>query len=358
MRGDKLRAKLEQWLTAVWYSNKPIPTLSKLGLKLLSQTYRLLRACSQQSQKTKRSKFNFAQKPFVLVIGNLIAGGAGKTPVVMAVCKHIKQKGLQVGLISRGYKRQHAGTQVFSHLTPTIDAHMLGDEPYLLATQTGCPIAVGANRQEALGKLLQAHPNLDLVISDDGLQHHRLQRHMEWVIFDQRAAGNGKLLPEGPLREPLSRLKHVDAVLCNGLTTQELASSLKLPAQSCWHPIQVTLQGFRRKTDGLFITIEQAKQAWSTKTILAFAGLGHPEKFFDTLRSTGFQCTRTLGLGDHFDYPDAYDHQFTEDILITTGKDAVKLNTATPKLWIAEIDVQLPTSLTQLLEGRLGLATD
>jgi tetraacyldisaccharide 4'-kinase len=358
MCASKLRSKLEQWFTAVWYQNKPISILSKLGLTFLSRTYQFLRLATRQQQKAKRSKSTLVRKPIVLVIGNLIAGGAGKTPVVMAVCKHLKHKGLQVGLISRGYKRQHTGTQVFSSITPSVNVNTLGDEPYLLASHTGCPIAVGTNRQEALEHLLQVHPNLDLIIADDGLQHHRLQRDLEWVVFDQRAAGNRKLLPEGPLREPLTRLKHVDAVLCNGLSTQELASSLQLPAQPCWHPIQVTLLGFRRKTDGLFITTEQAQQDWSSKTILAFAGLGHPEKFFDTLRSSGIECTRTLSLGDHFNYPEAYDHQFPEDILLTTGKDAVKLYAATPKLWVAEIDVQLPTPLIHLLEDRLGLATD
>lgn len=356
----KARAKLEQWLTSVWYQNKPIGPLAQLGLRLLRLTYQSLLIINRTTRKATLSKhpFSRAKKPLVLVIGNLIAGGTGKTPIVQAVCKHFQSKGLQVGIISRGYGRQQTKPLMVSPHTPQINPAELGDEPSLLAQQTGCPIAVGQNRQEALELLLMAHPDLDLVVSDDGLQHHRLARHVEWVVFDKRAAGNGQLLPEGPLREPLTRLTLVEAVLSNGLSTQQLASALQLSPQTHWHEVHVSLSGFRRKTDDAFMSVEQARKTWDGLKIVAFAGLGNPQKFFDTLYLAGFQCTRTLGLADHFDYPERYDSQFPEEIILTTGKDAVKLNAVNPKLWVAEVCVQLPTPLIQPLEDHLGLTTD
>lgn len=347
-----LRKQLETWLNQVWYQAHR-SVWQVLLLRPLRWSYQTLRAVSQQTKKNQQAKQTYTQKPFVLVIGNLIAGGAGKTPVVMATCKHLTQKGYRVGLISRGYKRSTQQTLVFTPNTSPPIQNEMGDEPQWLAQHTQCPIAVSANRTKALTALLKQHPDLDLVISDDGLQHHRLIRHMEWVVFDARAAGNRLQIPEGPLREPLDRLQHVEAILSNGLSTEELSNALNIAPSSTWFEIQITLTGFRHHT-GTFITVDEAKTVWANQRILAFAGLANPNKFFQTLQNTGIQCDRTLALPDHFDYPLAYDAAFTEDILITTGKDAVKLTQPNPKRWVAEIQVALPTPLTQQIEDRLG----
>lgn len=351
-------AHIEKWLTTIWYRKQAVPLWAATFLKPLRWLYQAIRLLSNQEKKCRHSKQPLMHKPYVLVIGNVVAGGTGKTPIVMAVCQHLQTKGVRVGILSRGYGRHNTEIAVFHAQQQKINSLESGDEPAFLAQQTQCPVAVGQDRLQALEALIQHTPTLDLIVSDDGLQHHRLPRHFEWVVFDDRAAGNGQLLPEGPLREPLLRIQHVDAVIANNISIEQLACQLNTPAEPHWHPICINLSGFRRVSDGHHLTIEQAKAHWANQEIASFAGLGNPEKLFQALRKNGFHCTQTIGLPDHFNYPPHYEMQFSEDILITTGKDAVKLDVSNSKLWIAEIQVHLPTALTHSLENSLGLTTD
>lgn len=351
------KARLEAWLVGVWYGSQKPGLLPRAGLNMLSLVYGLLRRLSRQNDKCMQSKLRPGKKPVVLVVGNLIAGGAGKTPVVMAACQHLQQRGISVGLISRGYGRHGTAPQVFDPSLEHVQSREAGDEPAFLANATGCPIAVDVNRQAAAQALQTKYPGLQVIVSDDGLQHHRLQRHLEWVVFDSRAQGNGKLLPAGPLREPLNRLAQADAILANGLRVEELGEKLGLTPDERWHAIEVSIKSFSNG-HGQTLSIDEATSTWAGQTTVAFTGIANPEKLFSALCALGLNCSQTIALPDHFDYPADYAQQFADAVLITTGKDAVKLNASNPRLWVAQIEVKLPAALTKSLEDCIGLTTD
>ena len=141
----------------------------------------------------------------VVVVGNLVAGGAGKTPVVLAIVAALQAAGHRPGIVSRGYGGRtgaSGGTNGVLEVEENTPAHRTGDEPLLLRRRSGCPVVVGADRVAAAQALRAAHPTLSVIVSDDGLQHRRLARSVEIIVFDERGVGNGRCLPAGPLREP------------------------------------------------------------------------------------------------------------------------------------------------------------
>lgn len=356
MKPDGAKARLEASLLQIWYgAHKPAP-LAGLGLGLLENLYKGLRLLSRQNHKSMRSKAK--TQPPVLVIGNLIAGGAGKTPIVMAVCNTMRARGKKIGIISRGYGRSATEALLINPQEALPKASDVGDEPLFLAQKTLCPVAVGANRNAALELLLRAFPDIDLVVSDDGLQHHRLKRQLEWVVFDSRGQGNGRLLPAGPLREPIHRLNRVDAVIASNTSIRQLEVSLAQQAASNWYEIKVDLQGFSHLQSGEFLSTGQACERWQGQEIAAFSGIADPNKLFSALKMQGLALTEQIGLPDHFDYPVDFCTQFNQAILITSGKDAVKLNASNPKLWVAEISIELPPALTKALEDCIGSTID
>ncbi|MDB5868641.1 MAG: lipid-A-disaccharide kinase [Polaromonas sp.] len=247
----------------------------------------------------------------VIVVGNVVAGGAGKTPLVMALVRHLQARGLQAGVVSRGYGRSgEKSLQVMSD-TPVNES---GDEPALIQRATGAPVFVARRRTEALRALLAAYPATDVVVCDDGLQHYALQRDIEIVVFDDRGIGNGWLLPAGPLREPWpGRLRQgVDLVLHTG----------QKPA----------FEGYtsRRRLADHAVAADGSRVALAAlqhrpQPLVALAGIASPEAFFGMLRERGLRLEKTLALPDH--------HAFTpEDLsalagrtVLCTEKDAVKL---------------------------------
>ncbi|WP_341236468.1 tetraacyldisaccharide 4'-kinase [uncultured Limnobacter sp.] len=356
MNTGNRKAQVESGLLQIWYGGHKPSLIVGLSLSLLELIYKSLRWVSRQNKKSVAAKK--ACRPPVLVIGNLIAGGAGKTPIVMAVCQHFLANGQQVGIVSRGYGRSAQTPMLIDPGQTLPAASEVGDEPLFLSHETGCPVAVCADRSQAVNLLLRHFPDLSLIVSDDGLQHHRLARQLEWVVFDSRAHGNGRLLPAGPLREPLARLDSVDAVLCSNIAPQVLSKALNRPVQNNWHAIQVQLTGFSQLSSGLFLTIDQAKEHWKGLKLVAFTGMGNPEKLFAALRSAGLNLDASHGLPDHFNYPEDFCAQFIQQVLITSGKDAVKLDHSNPKVWVAEISVTLPPALTQALEDCIGPTID
>ena len=203
--------KLHQIIERHWQS--PNPFLSLL-LKPLSRLFAKVAAKRRDDFVSGRLKSEKLPVP-VVVVGNIHAGGTGKTPIVAALVSGLQEKGIKVGIISRGYGRKSKVVHVLNTASSAVDA---GDEPLLLFRQTGAPTAVGNSRAEAGRALLAAHPELELIVADDGLQHYALQRDMEIAVFP--AADTGRtdldLLPNGSLREPLSRLASVDAVVVSG----------------------------------------------------------------------------------------------------------------------------------------------
>ena len=245
----------------------------------------------------------------VVVVGNVVAGGAGKTPLVMAVVKHLQSQGLQVGVVSRGYGRS---SQESLEVRPETPIYESGDEPALIQRATGAPVFVAKKRTEAVRSLLARYPATDVVVCDDGLQHYALSRNIEIAVFDDRGVGNGWLLPAGLLREHWPERLHqgINLVLHTGLTPAfaGFTSSRKLADYA------VAADGSRVEFNAL-----------DHQPLVALAGIANPEAFFDMLRSRGLRLEQTIALPDH--------HHFTmEDLSALTGytvlcteKDAVKL---------------------------------
>ena len=297
-------------IEASWYGRNQLGYLSRTVLQVLSGIYASVMWLRQRLYCWGLLRQTRLPVP-VLVVGNLIVGGAGKTPVARALAQQLKALGWRPGIISRGYGRKVPGVRAVG---VGDDPVYVGDEPLLYAAD-GFPVYVGEKRAEAGRALLAANPGVNILIADDGLQHLALARDLEVVVFDQRGAGNGCLLPAGPLREPLTRLKSplVRAVLVQGA-----------PSESTWPPVPryaVTLES------GLVYALNQPEQqqalaCFSGKSVIALAGIGHPERFFTMLRAQGIQV-QGLDFPDHHAFS-AQDIPSTDLPVLMTEKDAVK----------------------------------
>lgn len=245
----------------------------------------------------------------VIVVGNVVAGGAGKTPLVMALVRHLTAQGLQVGVISRGYGRS-GGQNLEVTLRTSVDE--AGDEPVLMARSTGAPVFVASKRADALRALQAAYPATDVVICDDGLQHYALQRDIEIAVFDDRGVGNGWLLPAGPLREPWPERRHrgVNLVLHTG----------QKPAFAGFTSIR-QLANHALATDGSQVALS----ALRGQPLVALAGIANPEAFFAMLRACGLTLDTTAALPDHHDFRHDDLSVYAGRTVLCTEKDAVKL---------------------------------
>lgn len=269
----------------------------------------------------------------VVVVGNLTAGGNGKTPVVIWLVEALQQRGLRVGVISRGYggKADHYPLQV----TAATATEQAGDEPVLIAQRTAAPVAVAPRRREAIDLLLKHH-ELDLIVTDDGLQHYALQRDREIVVVDGvRRFGNGWWLPAGPMRERASRLKTVDAVIVNGGEPQAGEIAMQLRPGEATH----LLSGEQRPLS-------------TFHNVVAMAGIGHPPRFFNTLKQQGLTPVAEIAFADHHAYSEEELSRLLqpEQMLLMTEKDAVKCRAfAQPSWWYLPVDAQLHAEAATLL---------
>ncbi|HND99147.1 MAG TPA: tetraacyldisaccharide 4'-kinase, partial [Plasticicumulans sp.] len=247
----------------------------------------------------------------VVVVGNISVGGTGKTPLLAMLAEALKARGYRPGLIARGYGGRS------THWPRLVDADSdpleVGDEPVLLAGLTGCPMAVDPDRPAAARRLLAEHPELDLLLADDGLQHYRLARDLEIAVIDgRRCHGNGWLLPAGPLREPVSRLATVDFVVINGEggSVQPGEYAMRVEGDTCVNLADPTLTrplaAFRGR-----------------RCLHALAGIGDPQKFFASLEAAGLAFERHPFADHHACRPDELDFGPGTTTLMT-GKDAVK----------------------------------
>ncbi len=272
----------------------------------------------------------------VLIVGNITAGGTGKTPLVAALAKALASRGFHPGIISRGY-----GGKATNPVPVEWDSDpaIVGDEPILLR-KSGFPVWVGKKRVEVAQKLLEAHPQCDMLIADDGLQHYALRRDFEIAVVDgEKRFGNGLLLPAGPMREPLGRLKSVDAVVFNG---RRLDLSIDTPK-------------YDMKLSGTtFISVDNPAisanaQDFTGKKIHAVAGIGNPERFFRHLQSLGLSFDRH-SFPDHHPYiPE--DLEFEQcDIVLMTEKDAIKCEgCAQGKCWYLPVTAEIDNALFELI---------
>ncbi|MCG7779819.1 tetraacyldisaccharide 4'-kinase (plasmid) [Pseudomonas marginalis] len=269
----------------------------------------------------------------VVVVGNLTAGGNGKTPVVIWLVEQLAQRGIRAGVVSRGYggKAERYPLLLTSHTT----TEQAGDEPVLIFQRTGAPVAVSPKRSEAVQALLAAHP-VDIIITDDGLQHYALARDKEIVVIDGvRRFGNGWWLPAGPMRERASRLRTVDAVIVNGGEALPGEIPMRLmPSQAV-----NLLTGDRRDVSQL-------------PALVAMAGIGHPPRFFATLEQCGAQLEARVPLVDHqaLSLADVDPLVTVNQNLIMTEKDAVKCRAfAKSNWWYLPVDAELSGEKPELL---------
>jgi tetraacyldisaccharide 4'-kinase len=277
----------------------------------------------------------------VVVVGNVVAGGAGKTPVVMALVEHLRARGLRVGVVSRGHGRR---TQDCRAVLQASTAAEVGDEPLLIARRCGVPVFVARRRLEAVSALLQAHPGTQLVVSDDGLQHYALQRDLEVCVFDDRGLGNGWLLPAGPLREPWPR--RADLVLRTDAT----------PGVEGF-VVRRRLADFACRADGSRVELSSLQ----AQPLNAIAGIARPEAFFAMLRAAGLPLASTQALPDHYDFDSYTRPARAGHSLICTEKDAVKLWPRAPDAWavalLVDIEPGFWRSLDSLLAPKLSSRT-
>ena len=280
----------------------------------------------------------------VVVIGNVYVGGTGKTPMVIATVEGLRARGYTPGVVSRGY-----GARIGPEArvgTGALEAARYGDEPALIARATGAPVSVHPKRALAAQALLQAHPEVDVILSDDGLQHLALARDIEIVVQDERGVGNGRLLPAGPLREPASRLREVDAVVTNIGTADGRPQAAAAGAR----PRQVRMwlePGEARQIEG-GATRPLAAFAGQPR-VAAAAGIGNPERFFATLRAAGIAPETTLALPDHHDYAESPFRALAADAILVTSKDAIKCAAlGDARLW--EVPVRAGFSDPQLFD--------
>lgn len=326
-----------RWLEGQWYRS----TAWQLLLWPLSQLYSLLRFLRRLCYRAGLIPSDKLPVP-VIVVGNISVGGTGKTPLVIWLARYLKAKGLRPGIVSRGYGGASRAPQPVLGISDTASA---GDEPVLLARRSGCPVWVGRERSAAARLLLNDHPDCNILLCDDGLQHYRLRRDLEIVVIDGvRGLGNGFLLPAGPLREPKSRLDSVDAVVVNGsggFARQKERGSFNMA---------ISGETFYNLADQSLIA--QASD-FGTKNVRAIAGMGNPERFFALLQTLGLKFTAHR-FPDHHAFS-AQDLKFEgAGAIIMTEKDAVKCEKfAAPNMWFLPVEAVVDAALGELVLRRL-----
>lgn len=291
---------LELLITKAWQDSSPmLATLAPL-----SALYGVVgRVRKSLYDNDKLAKYH-APIP-VMVVGNITVGGSGKTPLIIALVKYLQDKGVNVGVISRGYGRADSRpAMVRADSTPKD----VGDEPCLIVSETGVPMAVGADRGQVIDLLIQNHPTLQLIISDDGLQHYALHRDVEWIVVDGvRGFGNGKLFPQGFLREPIDRLDGA-TVIYHDARAERYADDALLMHLAPSTPIPL-LGG---------------KKSLSPQRVYGVSGIGYPARFFTTLTDLGFEVVEKP-FGDHHDFALDELTDLADLPIIITSKDAVKI---------------------------------
>lgn len=323
---------MERWLTRVWYGEaggaawlRPLAVLFGAVVRLRRAAYR---AGWLRSEPVGRP---------VIVVGNLSVGGTGKTPLVIELARRFRERGLKVGIVSRGYGGRARAPMLVSEAS---GPEVAGDEAWLMYRRTGGPVAVGRDRAAAARLLVQA--GAGLILSDDGLQHYALARDAEIVVIDAgRGLGNGRLLPAGPLREPPARLAEADAVVLNGGPRPEWPQAI---------PMRL-VPGDVLPLDGRQTARPLA--AFAGQRVHAVAGIGNPGRFFAMLRAHG------LVVEEH-PFPDHHAFAASElgfgdpSPVLMTEKDAVKCASFhDARLWYVPVRCELAPPDAQRLVERL-----
>ena len=334
----------------------------------ISWLYGLITTLRRQAYKAGLLASYRAPVP-VMVIGNISVGGSGKTPLIIALVDYLQERGIKVGVISRGYGGDT------SQMPALVDAaslpNVVGDEPCLIVNMTNAPMAVCPDRKQAIMTLLAAHPDLQFIIADDGLQHYALQRDIEWIVVDSaRGFGNQQLLPTGFLREPMSRLQGATVIYHEPLTTDSVDnkkdnSNLYRAHRLTMHLEADALQLLWQPT----LSYSQIDMPKKGCRVHAVSGIGYPQRFFDTLSSLGFDVVGHA-YPDHYDFELAELLLYTEYPIVVTSKDAVKIRallskattdkalnneyqTLINRLWVLPVTAELSDSCYDNLQQQL-----
>jgi len=315
----------------VWYGKHP----AALCLAPIGYLYEIFVSLRRLAYKSGLFGVHRAAIP-VIVVGNLSTGGTGKTPLVMWLALKLREFGFRPGVIARGYRGVASSWP--QQVRPDSDPVVVGDEAVLIAKRTGLPVAVGPKRLECI-EALKKYSNVDIVVSDDGLQHYAMARDIEIAVLDGvRRFGNGACIPAGPLREPLTRLKEVDLVATVGLAGRNEFA------------IRYTLRSprFVNNPDRV-VSFED----FSSKEVHAVAGIGDPERFFALLRRNGFQVTQHPFPDHHAFTPTDLEFADLKPIFMTE-KDAVKcVHFHNERLWCVPLDVELPDAFEHRIKTLL-----
>lgn len=339
-----MRARIERALHEVWSHRGIAATL----LYPLSLVYLAI-------ARSKAAKVNPIELPVpVVVVGNIYVGGTGKTPITIALVRELKAAGFTPGIISRGYGRASSEVHLVDDESP---ASEVGDEPLLIRRATRAPVAVGRDRVAAGRLLLERNPTINVIVSDDGLQHRRLARDVELAVVGARGLGNGWALPAGPLRELPSRLDEVDAIV---LSANEDIVESRTPRFAATSQLGDAV----RLADGARRSIEDISHRIAEKEakVLAAAGIAAPERFFNMLAAHDIEG-KTMGLGDHFAFDTNPFAGSQADYIFITGKDAVKA-AQNPEIkndrrvWTVEYQTQLDPYLVQFVVEKLTDAAE
>ena len=322
---------LQRLVNHIWYGN------SLLSWCLIPLTWPVRWAIRRRRQLAS-PKGSTPEGVTVIVVGGLTAGGTGKTPVLIALGKWLAEQGYHLGVVSRGYGGAHGPEP---HSVMEVDtAAVVGDEPLLIQQALGVQVVVCADRKRALDVLVDQGA-VDVVLSDDGLQHYPMPRDIELLVLDaERGLGNGRLLPAGPLREPASRLANVDVVLERNSSDPDRGFSFQ-PS------------GVQHLASGRQVTWSECVAEWRNQSIIAVTGLGQPTQFFEMLRGQGL-AIEAESLGDHEAMTQAHLDHLGEQVVLITAKDAVKWpECKDPRVWVVAIEVALPASLLTRLTALL-----
>ena len=282
----------------------------------------------------------------VIVVGNINMGGSGKTPVVIWLVAQLKLQGYTPGVISRGYG---GSIKLPTLVNVNSQPAQVGDEPVLIANRCDCPVYIGADRVQAGFALLKAYPQCDVIISDDGLQHYRLQRAFEIIVLDASLLPEtANLLPAGPLRETAKRLQTVDAIILNVAGLEATFDSQKYA--NTYQMQLIGEQFYSLANPTLTATVQNFKR----KSIKAMAGIGNPERFFEHLRKLGLTFA-AASFNDHHAFTQAEIEQQDCDMLIMTEKDAVKCKQfAQAHHWVLPVNAQIDAQLIPQILAKLA----
>lgn len=322
-----------RWIERQWQQD----TISSRLLLPLALLYSGLVALNRELYRRGWRRSQRAPVP-VVVVGNITVGGTGKTPLVLWIVEHLSAHGWRPGIVTRGYGgAAKTWPQVVTHSS---DPALVGDEPLLLARRSGRPVVADPDRARGAQRLVESGCNV--IVSDDGLQHHRLQRDLEIAVVDGvRRLGNGRCLPAGPLREPAARLREVDAVVAHGPVRAGEWSMTLVPG---------TFRRVRNPEE------TAALETFRNQTVHAVAGIGFPPRFFALLRELG------VGVIEH---PFNDHHRFRPSDLsfadaravIMTEKDAVKCQGfAGDAVWYLAVDARLDARFAEWLQQRLRVS--